>query len=171
MKKSNSTTRKTIRRKPLEEPKVITYERDELAADKPAVICRVSADSDRNLKKNFRPVNSKKIAKKLAAFEKPEVVTYERDELTADRAFTAQRISEVPSDRNLKKNFKPVNAKRIVKKLASFEKPEVVTYERDELVEKTTLTGTDTSGRTVSDRNLKRNFRSVRARKILARLA
>ena len=119
MKKSNAAKRRSARRKPLEEPKVVTYDRDELAS---------------------KPV------------------------------FT-QETSQVISDRNLKKNCKPANAKKIARKLAVLQKPEIVTYERDELVEKTTFTGTETSGRTVSDRNLKRNFRPVRARKILARLA
>ena len=119
MKKLNAAKRKATRRKPLEEPKVITYERDELAAEKPAVICAVSADSDRNLKKNFRPVNAKKIARKLASFEKPKVITYNRDELITEIVFTGTGNSNPgPSDRNLKRNFRSVRARNILARLA-----------------------------------------------------
>ncbi|MFH0954073.1 MAG: hypothetical protein V1873_07065 [Verrucomicrobiota bacterium] len=51
-----------------------------------------------------------------------------------------------------------------------FQDPEIVTYERDELVIETVFTGEPYSGGGDSDRNLKRNFRSVHAKSILARL-
>ncbi|MFH0954074.1 MAG: hypothetical protein V1873_07070 [Verrucomicrobiota bacterium] len=52
-----------------------------------------------------------------------------------------------------------------------FLEPEVVTYQRDELVIETVFTGDHSRGAIgVSDRHLKRNFRSADAKRILARL-
>ena len=51
-------------------------------------------------------------------FEEPEVVTYAQDELVIDTVFTNGTKSEVASsDRNLKRSFRPVRAKRILNQL------------------------------------------------------
>lgn len=53
-----------------------------------------------------------------------------------------------------------------------FQEPEIVTYERDELVIETVFTGRPHSAPdNESDRRVKRNFGSVRARNLLARLS
>jgi hypothetical protein len=112
------------------------------------------------------------MSEKHRPFEEPEVVTYARDDLVFETVFTQETRSEGFSDRSLKMRFRSVRPKGTLARLIGvrkpFELPEVVTYNRNELLTETVFTGVPSNGSN-SNRTLKREFRPVLAKGILAR--
>jgi hypothetical protein len=47
-------------------------------------------------------------------FDMPEIVTYRREELIVETAFTGADQSTFPSDRRLKRTLRPVSGRRVL---------------------------------------------------------
>ncbi|MBU0677970.1 MAG: hypothetical protein KJ626_07615 [Verrucomicrobia bacterium] len=67
-------------------------------------------------------------------FSKPELDTYEADELVVDIAFTQGGSQQPASDRNLKENLEPIDRKALL------DGPLVASFDRDDLVVDATFT-------------------------------
>jgi hypothetical protein len=163
-------------RRKFEEPEVVTYCRDELVAE--IVFTGEPSNpggSNRNLKQGFRNTDVKDTLGRLIRIrkplEKPEVVTYSHDDLMVATVFTGDPSQR--SNRNLKRGFRKVDSRitldRLVRIRKPFEKPEVVTYDREDLLGSSVFTGRPPS-QTPCDLRLKRGFRFVGASNSLARL-
>lgn len=135
----------------LETPQVDTYQREELVHDTAFTGGRDGSDplggSDRNIKESLEPADTSQILDDVKRFSAPEVSTYGRDQLMIDAVLTGVEDSDpaFKSDRDMKEHLHPSAPQEALCKVKAFGEPAVTTYDRDELVEETVLTGSTRS--------------------------